>query len=290
MLKWLSFIVVLSGTGCSVIGLGEAPYSDEFAELMGENLRDVSFGNMLDLGRVDDRLTRGGSTEYWLESLGHLAHAEGRCTAQLISGHHGGSTRLALTAWHCVALAGKYNLPLGLSFYSNRAKVIDGNAKVLASGGSLENDWALLEIDRWVSSDTVAPIVVNSETIATLGVVKKEIAAGYSLGEETGMFHLYYDENCKGIVAESSDIVSSYTTHVESVDCLVEEGSSGGPYVLSYEEQASVSLVGIISLSDEAGYVSYFALSNIIEMIESEYYGVYTSTSPDKAIFQELVN
>jgi hypothetical protein len=118
-------------------------------------------------------------------------------------------------------------------------KDIEREAFIIASGGGMSADWALLKLQEPVSRKQVHPFPtwgsLAGENDSTLTM------AGYSSDESLGQGGevLTYDAGCRRL---------SSTHSLVSTDCTAFKGASGGPVVA--QEGSDVRLLGVISVGD----------------------------------------
>ena len=159
----------------------------------------------------------------------HPGHRIEHCTGTLVGG---GPNPLLVTAWHCIE--GQFDLTR-----PPRAE-IDGRwyaLRVLASGGSMAADWAVVTTVDPAPTPAVLPIHAG-----TLDLGARVTAGGFSRDDQLGAIgqHLTYHEDCRVIAAQRDDALSN---------CLAYKGASGGPVIVNDAEQG-YRLAGVISAGD----------------------------------------
>ena len=213
----------------------------------------------------DPRVKLSTLTHNWLDSIGHLEvpvtryeqglrrHFTEHCTAVIVSP---GPSPLIVTAWHC--LDGYQSLiePIRLTLPGDPPVAV----QVVASGGSMEQDWAILkamqpiagrywipisqkplEAGAKISAVGFAPVLTDSVTVANRDPTRELLA----------------DESCWVIDATSTQATST---------CVARRGASGGA-ILSRTASGSVRVAGIISAGDGHSislfYPTWFLLQRI---------------------------
>ena len=172
-----------------------------------------------------------------------LLNLDEHCSATLIGSGSGRDSRYILSAWHCLEYYRDLSKPI--LFRLPRAG-ITREAYIVASGGSMRADWALLRLQRPVSQQQVRPFpafgTAHSEAGATLTM------AGYSSDENLGRGGavLTYDAQCQTLTR---------TANLVTTDCTAYKGASGGPVVA--QAGNAVQLLGVISAGDSSGRSLY---------------------------------
>jgi hypothetical protein len=205
---------------------------------------------------ADARQVFSRASPAWMAAIGKLDvpgqkwenadthNYEEHCTATLMGAGSKRDSRYILSAWHCLENYGDLSKPI--LFTLPRAG-ITREATVVASGGSMKADWALLRLQKPVSYRQVRPFPAHgsnaSETGATLTM------AGYSSDETLGQGGavLTYDAGCQMLTT---------TANLVTTNCTAMKGASGGPVVA--QAGNTVQLLGVISAGD-SGSLSLYA-------------------------------
>jgi hypothetical protein len=172
------------------------------------------------------------------------------CSATIISP---GPHPLLISAWHCFD---------GHDAMASPATLLTENGPIalelVASGGSMAEDWAMLRGKvAWVPKAWI-PV---SRVRASKGT--RVSAAGFSRPSETGVNNterslertLIIDSDCQVTAAGFLPIASS---------CVIQQGASGGA-ILGRTQSGSVRVYGIISTGDGAS-VSYFYPADLLSL------------------------
>ena len=172
---------------------------------------------------------------------GRMRHFIEHCTAVAVTP---GPNSLFVSAWHCFEDYRSTITPIELIDPDTATPVL---IKLLETGGSMQEDWALLTPDLPLPIDSWIPI---STTPHHLG--QPLIAAGFApqpdqSADNAVERHLLADIACSVIDA---------STHPPASDCVANKGASGGA-VIALTDSGSARLQGIISAGD-GETLSYF--------------------------------
>ena len=172
---------------------------------------------------------------------GRMRHFTEHCTAVAVAP---GPNILFLSAWHCFENYRSTITPILLTDHHTTTPV---PMKLLETGGSMQEDWAILAPDSPLTVDTWIPI---STTPHHTG--QPLIAAGFAPqqdqdGDDAVERYLLADIACS---------VIDVSTHPPASDCVAKKGASGGA-MIALTDSGSARLQGIISTGDGEA-VSYF--------------------------------
>ena len=172
---------------------------------------------------------------------GRMRHFTEHCTAVAVTP---GLNSLLVSAWHCFEDYRSTITPIQLIDPDTATPV---PIKLLETGGSMQQDWALLTPDLPLPIDSWIPISTTPHHIG-----QRLIAAGFAprtdQGEDDAVErHLLADLACSVIDA---------STHPPASDCVAKKGASGGA-MIALTDSGSARLQGIISTGD-GETVSYF--------------------------------
>ena len=172
---------------------------------------------------------------------GRMRHFTEHCTAVAVTP---GPNSIFVSAWHCFEHYRSTILPIQLV---NPYTVTPIPMKLLESGGSMQEDWALLTPVSSLTVDTWIPISTTRHHIG-----QPLIAAGFApqpnqSGDEAVERYLLADAACA---------VINGSTHPPASDCVARKGASGGA-IIALTDSGSARLQGIISAGDGEA-VSYF--------------------------------
>ena len=170
-----------------------------------------------------------------------MRHFTEHCTAVAITP---GPNSLFVSAWHCFDDYRSTIMPIQLIDPRSAKRV---QMKLLDTGGSMQEDWALLTPDSPFTIDTWIPISTTPHHIG-----QPLIAAGFApqpnkSGNEAVERYLLADAACS---------VIDGSAHPPASDCVAKKGASGGA-MIALTDSGSARLQGIISAGDGKA-VSYF--------------------------------
>ncbi len=172
---------------------------------------------------------------------GRMRHFIEHCTAVAVTP---GPNSLFVSAWHCFEDYRSTITPIELIDPETATPV---PIKLLETGGSMQEDWALLTPDLPLPIDSWIPISTNPHHLG-----QPLIAAGFApqpdqSADNAVERHLLADIACSVIDA---------STHPPASDCVAKKGASGGA-VIALTDSGSARLQGIISAGD-GETLSYF--------------------------------
>ena len=172
---------------------------------------------------------------------GRMRHFTEHCTAVAVTP---GPNSLFVSAWHCFEHYRSTITPIQLIDPDTATPVA---IKLLESGGSMQEDWALLIPDSPLHIDSWIPISTHPHHMG-----QPLIAAGFAprpdqSGDDATERYLLADIACSVIDAD---------THPPASDCVAKKGASGGA-MIALTDSGSARLQGIISAGDGEA-VSYF--------------------------------
>ena len=119
--------------------------------------------------------------------------------------------------------------------------------KLLETGGSMQEDWALLAPDSPLTVDTWIPISTTPHHIG-----QPLIAVGFAPKHDQNRDYAVE----RYLLADITCSVIDVSTHPPASDCVAKKGASGGA-MISLTDSGSARLQGIISAGDGEA-VSYF--------------------------------
>jgi Trypsin len=191
-------------------------------------------------------------------NAGHARHYIENCSATLVRRGHSQSANTIVTAWHCLEFYSDLSRTIHFTLPRATTPDLQYSARILASGGAMHSDWALLRLDRSISTSDSPGIQLATELLQEEAPI---FMAGYSrdsgLGD-TGK-NLTYDANCK---------IDSHSTRLGETDCQAYKGASGGA-VVSIGDDGHPQLYGIISAGDSESlsrFIPVYALRNAIQI------------------------
>ena len=184
---------------------------------------------------------------------GRMRHFTEHCTAVIVSP---GPSPLIVTAWHC--LDGYQSLlePIRLTLPGDPPVAV----QVVASGGSMEQDWAILKAMQPIAGRYWIPI---SQRPLKAGAKISAVGFGTLLTDPVSVANR--DHRRELLADESCRVVDATFTKATST-CVARQGASGGA-ILSRTASGSVRVAGIISAGDGHSislfYPTWFLLQRI---------------------------
>jgi hypothetical protein len=207
---------------------------------------------------ADSRQVFSADSPPWMAAIGKLevpgqkfdaadvSNLFEHCTATLIGGDSGRTSRYILSAWHCLEYYRDLSRPI---VFTLPGTDISREAFVVASGGAMSADWALLRLQEPVSREQVKPFTAWTRAAGKSGT--RLTMAGYSsdgdLGRDGAV--LTYDAGCRALAS---------TPNLVATDCTAFKGASGGPVVS--QEGNALQLMGVISVGDSENRSFYTPL------------------------------
>lgn len=209
------------------------------AACLGETPRPLGAVTLISVGKllVPGQRYENGYTRHYSES----------CSATLVAKNPLAlRSSLVITAWHC------------LEFYHDRSKPVSfeavggekRDATLIASGGSMRNDWALLRL----SAPLPSPAVLsggNEESIKDL------MMAGYPRRDSEKPKTLETASDCQVTGVAGEDVRSN---------CVLKKGASGGGV---FSKEKNRRYLGVISRGDGESQSIYVPLARFIEKIDA---------------------
>jgi hypothetical protein len=187
-----------------------------------------------------------GDSPAWLAAVGKLTvpgqtwdgqdwhHSREHCSATLLRQTSAAPAQYLLSAWHCVEHYRDLSHDIAFELPgSDRVR----QARLVASGGSMKADWALLKL----LSPIPASAAISLPLPFSAGSGENLVMAGYSSGPlgKLGSAPLSYDNDCQ-VLDQDQWLVST--------NCQASKGASGGPVVSEIEGE--VQILGIVSSGD----------------------------------------
>ncbi len=179
---------------------------------------------------------------------GYPRHFLERCSGTIVSP---GPFPLVISAWHCFEGYNPLPSPAILRTETGPAAL-----DLVATGGSMDADWALLRSTSQWWPNTWIPVsrdrVLTGSRVSAAGFSRSSEASALELDD--GREHtLTVDADCRIIQAGSNPFASS---------CVIQKGASGGP-IVGRTQSGSLRLYGIISAGDGTA-VSYFYPADLL--------------------------
>lgn len=156
---------------------------------------------------------------------GYARHYDEQCSATLIAQGRRSASRLVLSAWHCIEDHRDLSRPVLFQTADGQRHI----ARLVASGGAMHADWALLRLPRALP----APLPVLSGGPAASGPLRM---AGFP--RRTAPRVLTLASGCRVTGEDGADL---------RTDCVLQKGASGGA---ALTDSATPALIGVISRGD----------------------------------------
>ncbi|MFK7975606.1 MAG: serine protease [Halioglobus sp.] len=234
---------------------------------------------------TDPRQVYQHGSAHWLNAIGQLKVPSSRlengrrkhfyedCSATLIRENSANAANASntdahhvLTAWHCLEHYHDLSRAIVFTLPHRKGEAIKRSATIIADGGSMAADWALLRLTSSISSEDAQPLSLNmDDSYHTEGNASKNSAsqtapanmparmkvtmAGFSRDNGLGQkgTALTYDAQCN---------IQRLYNGIGETDCTAFKGASGGP-VLQRNSEGQMVINGVISQGDGAGYSTY---------------------------------
>jgi len=156
---------------------------------------------------------------------GHARHYDERCSATLVAHGQRPTSRLVLSAWHC--LEDHRDLSRPVLFQTSGGQQL--TAQLIASGGAMHADWALLRLPRPLPAPM--PVLRGGGTVS--GALQM---AGFPRYATPGALKLA--SGCRVTGEDGADL---------RTDCVLQKGASGGA---TLTDGATPAFIGVISRGD----------------------------------------
>ncbi|GAB5452044.1 MAG: hypothetical protein Hals2KO_23720 [Halioglobus sp.] len=192
--------------------------------------------------RYEDRQTR-----YYIEE----------CSATLVKMPERRTTSVIVSAWHCLEGYRDLSRDIVFTLTGSGSQVGPLRARRVASGGSMDADWAILRLEKPLDLGILPALALQTAHDELASVVTM---AGYSrdAGRGAGGELLTYDRHCA--------VRSSSAAAVET-DCQAHKGASGGA-VTQQSSSGEVLFAGVISEGNGEGISRYVPLSKFRSALE----------------------
>ena len=194
------------------------------------------------IGRLEVPITR---TEE-----GRLRHFTEHCSAVAITP---GPLPIFVSAWHCFDGYRSTLDPLQLVLPREEEPLL---LTLIASGGSMRDDWALLRAQRPIFTASWIPISLNRPQSGS-----RVIAAGFAPTE-----HLPNSMTHRQLVADTACLVTDSESRPAASNCVARQGASGGA-ILTQTASGSARLLGIISAGDGKTVSFFYPTQSLLERV-----------------------
>ena len=217
---------------------------------------------------IDPRTPLPAHTCPWHEAIGHLQvpitrfesgrrrHFTEHCSATSVTP---GPHPIFVTAWHCLDGYDSLLRPM-LMTIGQREPV---PMRVLASGGSMSADWALLRTDEPIEDLHWIPLSADrlrkGTKVSAAGIAHVMISSEQAEDTPSTQRRLLIHSECEVTDARSDHAISN---------CVARPGASGGA-ILSRTDSGSVRLSGVISAGDGESVVLYYPADALFKRVQS---------------------
>jgi len=179
---------------------------------------------------------------------GYPRHFLERCSATIVSP---GPKPLLISAWHCFDGHEALGSPATLLTDSGPIAL-----ELLASGGSMKQDWAVLRVTVGWVPDTWIPIARERAKQGS-----RISAAGFSRFSEAD-FNPTANHEDRSLIIDPDCRVTAMGSPPLASSCVIQRGASGGA-ILGRTQSGGLRVFGIISAGDSET-VSYFYPTDLI--------------------------
>ncbi|WP_162846089.1 trypsin-like serine peptidase [Seongchinamella sediminis] len=237
-------------------------------------VKTITLATLLLLGAgpgsgAEPRLAYTEDSPRWLQSVGKLdvpgiqfeggqrRHQRENCSGTLVAAAGKRLANTVVTAWHCLEYYRDLSKPITFTLLPGSDRVTRREAYLLADGGSMYADWAVLRLYRPVDTRVIPAMELNPALGDRLRPVTM---AGFSGDAGLGMDGavLTYHDNCR-ITRQHRD--------GSETDCSAYKGASGGA-VIQLSRQGSAQLTGVISRGNSEGISIYVPVADFRRPLE----------------------
>ena len=211
---------------------------------------------------ADARQVFSGEAHPWLQAVGrlqvpgqrhengHSSHYLEDCSATLVTLAGRVEADTIVTAWHCLALYKDLSQRISFSLTTVSGELLQRQARLLATGGGMHADWAILQLRPAVPTQEVTALLIHPQLADPQRPVTM---AGYSrdkgIGDEGRV--LTFDPACT---------ITAQRRRLGETDCTAFKGASGGP-VIQFFEAGEPRVCGVISQGNGQGHSTFVPVS-----------------------------
>lgn len=181
---------------------------------------------------------------------GRLRHFTEHCSAVAITP---GPLPIFVSAWHCFDGYRSTLDPLQLTLPREEEPLL---LTLIASGGSMQEDWALLRAQRPTFNASWIPISLNGPQSGS-----RVIAAGFAPTENS-----HNSIISRQLVADTTCLVIDSASRPAASNCVARQGASGGA-ILTQTASGSARLLGIISAGDGKTVSFFYPTQSLLERL-----------------------
>jgi len=198
----------------------------------------------------------------WLEAVGKLQvpgikfeqglqrHHREDCSATLVGRAGSAQANTIVTAWHCLEFYKDLSKAIVFTLRNGTQQSFSIEARLLADGGSMQADWAVLRLQKSVPSHKLAALQLKPKSLNTFQSITM---AGYSNDGKNSEFGqtLSYHSRC--------NILSPAASGNGASDCIAMKGASGGA-VIQMSNNGRAELAGVISQGNGLDFSEYVSV------------------------------
>ncbi len=203
----------------------------------------------------DHRQQRQHDSAAWLYSIGQLQvptrkwtegefqHSWETCSASLTGPSHKRGRYLILTAWHCLEYYTDLSRPIRFVLQTSSGESAHRHARVVADGGGMRSDWAVLSLDQPIATPTISIPIITPKGKALIEAPQSRVTlAGFSRDSGLG-------ENGKKLTFQSNCRVTGGFEPDVALNCRAHKGASGGAAIVvqTSGDVETAYLAGVIS-------------------------------------------
>jgi len=184
---------------------------------------------------------------------GYTRHYTEHCTAVAVTA---GPNPLILSAWHCVEGYRSLIEPIQLRMSGQRSPI---SVQLVASGGSMEQDWAVFRPTAPLSGASWIPVSAQalSHDMAVMAAGFTEYAAPPGAGPRP-----------RSLVTHRTCRITDSTQMPVASDCIAKQGASGGA-ILRRTQSGSLRVIGIISAGDGESVSLFYPAGSLLPRFAS---------------------
>lgn len=222
------------------------------------------------LAQAEPRQVYSESAQPWLRAVGQLhvpgsrlqkgyrVHNVEDCSATLISSPGSMQANTIVTAWHCLELYTDLTRPISFTLLPNSREPIVREARLLATGGGMHADWAVMRLHRVVLNKEVEALAVHA---SSADPARSIAMAGYSRDGGLG-------DHGQTLTFDPACAITQQGRDVSDTNCAAHKGASGGP-VVQREESGNLRFCGVISQGDGAGLSTFVPVARFRQTARS---------------------
>jgi len=184
---------------------------------------------------------------------GYTRHYNESCSGTLVSMDTLAATStLVISAWHCLEFYHDLSRPVRFKAAGGETR----SATLIASGGGMDSDWALLRLDAPLPRPAILSAQADTGgNVSTAAGTNTLMMAGYPRGDSEKPHTLETASGCYATGVDGADVRSN---------CVLKKGASGGGVFSDREQQ---QYLGVISRGDGESQSIYVPLARFRDKI-----------------------